>query len=145
MASYLALDLGHEPGDPLAFELKFFRDVTHSTGGPAFDDVDFGNLAKTGQARGEMTVAELKDALTGWLVEQAEEADAEAEGVRVDDIGVGEVAELVGEGSFAGGREGVEEAGLAAVAIGLFLGDPAAFEEALEKGIDRIVVELLLA
>jgi hypothetical protein len=27
----------------------------------------------------------------------------------------------------------------------LFLGDPAAFEEALEEGIDRIVVELLLA
>jgi hypothetical protein len=65
--------------------------------------------------------------------------------MRIDDVGLREVAELISEGLFAGRSEGVEKAGLTAVAVGLFLGDPAAFEEALEEGIDRIVVELLLA
>lgn len=136
--------MGHELGDPLTFELNFFEDVVHRSGGPAFDDVGLGDLVDAVEAGGEMVVAEAEDALAGWAVEQAEETDAEAKGMRIDYVGVGEIGDLVDEDFFAGGGEGVEEASLAAFTVGFLLGDPAAFEKAFKKGVDGVVVELLL-
>ena len=136
--------MGHELGDPLAFELNFFEDVVHRSGGPVYDDVGLGDLMDAVEAGCEMDVAKAQNALTGWSVEQAEETDAETKGVRIDYVGVGEIGDLVDEGFFASGGEGVEEASLAAFTVGFLLGDPAAFEEAFKKGVDGVVVELLL-
>ena len=64
--------------------------------------------------------------------------------MRVDNVCVGEVGELIDESLSTSLGEGVEETRLATFPIGLLLGDPAAFEEAFEKRVDSVVVELLL-
>ena len=64
--------------------------------------------------------------------------------MRVDNVCVGEVGELIDESLSTSLGEGVEETRLATFPVGLLLGNPAAFEETFEKRVDSVVVELLL-
>jgi len=57
--------------------------------------------------------------------EELKEPDPKPKGGAVHRIALGELGELVNEGMVSGERQFVEKAGLAALAPGLLLGDPA--------------------
>jgi hypothetical protein len=133
-------DSSRQGGNPGPLVANLFAVETHYLVAPGWRVYRCGNSREVLLSRGEELVAARKNAVARFGFENVEQADADTEGVLRRNLVLWKVGQPAHQFLFSFGSEGVDFAGLPALARGLAFADPGVFDETAEQRIDEIVV-----